>query len=262
MKRIIFLFLAIAVFGVACIKLDAVPTPEIPPTLPPVTPTVDSLKIGLLAYYTFNGSVVDSSGKSNHGVAANVTYTTDRNNKVNSALQFNGLSSNVVVKDKLDLRLNSIDFTLSVWVNLDAYNASYGSEILCKRGTGSKNGWNYSLNGNAISNGGAVGATSFQLSGGTDTLAAGIKPIALNQWHMLTTVYDFNKKQISYYIDGVLDNTAIKIPTPVRTANADLYIGADSQSFSYLLKGKLDEVRIYNRALTAAQVKKLYAVTN
>jgi hypothetical protein len=261
MKKIAFytLIAVITVFAASCKKTDAVTPPVV---VPPVV-VVDSLKIGLLAYYPFNNSGADSSGKGNDAVTYYaITSTTNRFGKANSAFHFDGATSYMIVKDNADLRLNNVNFTTNVWIYMEAYNTSFGSEVLCKRGTGSTNGWNYSINGNAISNGGLIGATSFQVSGGTDPLAAGSKTVGLNAWHMLTTVYDVTKKQITFYVDGVFDNTLSNIPTPSSTATADLYIGADSQSSAYYLKGKLDEMRIYNRALTLKQIQKLYALTN
>ncbi len=171
----------------------------------------------------------------------------------------------MVVTDNVDLRLSNTDFTLNTWVDLEAYNSSYGDEVLCKRGTGSTNGWNYGITGilDQSNNGFALGVTSWQVSGGTDPLALGVKVITLNQWHMLTTVYSFSKKQLSYYIDGVLDKIATNIPSPAATTTADLYIGQDSQTSgntAYYVKGKMDDIRIYNRAISVAQIQKLYSL--
>jgi hypothetical protein len=255
MKNFTLCFMALAAcFAVSCKKLTE--TPITNPTTP--TPVVDSLKTGLIAYYQFNNSAADSSGNAYNASIFNLSSASDRNGKANAAYHFDGVSSYLVIKDNTALRLNNTDFSINAWVYIESYNASYGSEVLCKRGTGSTNGWNYSINGNAIvQNGGLIGATSFQVSGGTDPLAAGGKAIALNQWHMVTTVYNFTKKQITFYIDGVLDKSISNIPSPPAAATADLYIGADSQSGDYRFKGSLDELRIYNRQLTAVQITKL-----
>jgi hypothetical protein len=226
----------------------------------PTTPAIDSLKVGLVAYYTFNGgSGADSSGKGNHVYSSNnITATTNRFNISNSAVSFNGVNSYMTVKDNASLRLSNTDFTTNVWIYMEAYNASFGSELLCKRGTGSNNGWNYSVFGNASTNPAPIGSTSLQVSGGLDPLAAGGRAIGLNQWHMLTTVYKTATKTVTFYIDGVLDKSVSGIPTPSSASTVDLYIGADSQSSAYYLKGKLDDIRIYNKALPPSLIQKLY----
>lgn len=233
------------------------------------SPTVDSLRVGLIAYYQFNNGGADSSGKKNNvAYYVHMTPTTNRFNQPNSAFSFDGAKSYMLVKDNTDLRLNNTDYTLNVWVNQVDYNNSYGVELLCKRGAGNANGWNYGITGklNQINNGTLLGVASMNLSGGGgDPLALSTKVIPLNEWHMLTTVYSLQKKQISFYVDGVLSNTVANMPTPNANATADLYIGQDSQDVnatSYFLKGKLDDVRIYNRALSLKDIGKLYTAIN
>jgi hypothetical protein len=260
---IILLLLAATTIGAitSCKKL--VTNPVTPP--PTVTPTVDSLKVGLILYYPYNNSGVDSSGTGNDAfVYHNLTSTTNRFNQANTAFSFDGTTSYMIVKDNAGLRLNNTDYTLNIWVNLAEYNSSYGTEVLCKRGAGNNNGWNYGITGYLDqSNGMPLGVNSLQVSGGLDPLALGAKAIGLNQWHMLTTVYNVQKKQISFYIDGVLDKTSSNIPSPNVTATADLYIGQDSQTSggtAYYLKGKLDDIRIYNRAISTSQIQKLFTL--
>lgn len=265
MKKILLATLAICfvLFYASC-KKDA---PVTPPTKTPVTPSVDSLKIGLVAWYPFNNSGADSSGTGNDVYAYyGVTSTTNRANKANSAFYFDGRSTYMVIKDKASLRLNGTDFSFNLWVSLDSYNSSYGAELLCKRGQGNNNGWNYSITGQADQlNNILVGTNCYQVSGGSDPYAVGTKLIGIQQWHMLTTVYSAQKLTVSYYIDGVLDNVTNNIPSPRSTAASDLFIGQDSQNMgntAYYLKGKLDDVRIYNRALPLSQIQKLYALTD
>jgi hypothetical protein len=244
-----------AAFFTSCQKKD--PTP---------VATIDSLKIGLLAYYPFNNSGTDSSGKGNNvNYYSNITATTNRFNIPNTAFSFDGVSSYMTVADNTELRLSNTDFTTNLWVYMVNYSSSYGYELLVKRNAGTANGWNYGITGtaNQINNGTALGVASFQLSGGSDPLALGTKVIGLNQWHMLTTVYNAQKKQITYYIDGILDNVSNNIPTPNPSVTSVLTIGNDSQTTNftnYFFKGKLDDIRIYNRALTSASILKLYTL--
>jgi hypothetical protein len=222
------------------------------------------LRIGLLAYYQFNNSGADSSGKGNHiSYYVNMTSVENRFNKPNSAFSFDGVASYMIVPDNADLRLSNTDFTINTWVNIANYNASYGFQLLVKRNAGPGGGWNYGITGvaNQINNGVMLGVNSFQVSGGSDPFALGTKVIGLNQWHMLTTVYSLQKKQLTYYVDGVLDNVTNNIPSPSATVTSVLAIGSDSQtvnSTAYFYKGKLDDVRIYSRALNATSIQRLY----
>ena len=233
----------------------------------PTPPAVDSLKIGLLAYYQFNNSGADSSGKGNDAYNYhNLTSTDNRFGKPNSAFYFNGTDGYMVIKDNNSLRLSNTDFTLNVWVEFDSYNNSFGSEILCKRGEGHTNGWNYGITGVEDQiHGYPIGAPSYQVSGSSDPIAIGINPIGLGHWHMLTTVYSLTNQTISYYEDGVFQNTLGNIPSPNPSTAADLYIGQDSQgsgATAYYLQGKLDDIRIYNRAISVSEIQKLFSLTH
>ena len=250
---------------ISCKKFHEIePTPA--PTPAPVV--VDSLKVGLIAYYTFDNTGVDSSGIHNDvSFYHNTTSTSNRFGQANRAFYFDGTTSYLIVKDSPSLRLSNTDFTINTWINLDNYNTSFGAEVLVKRNQGNAQGWNYGVTGQAnfITNGYPIGVSSYNVSGGGDPLAIGTKAIGLNQWRMLTTVYNFQKKQIAYYIDGVLDNVTNNIPSPNSSVTADMYIGQDSQTTintAYFLKGKLDDVRIYSRALSISDIYKLFVKTN
>jgi hypothetical protein len=227
-----------------------------------ITPSpvgIDSLRIGLLAYYPFNNSGADSSGKGNHiSYYVNITSVQNRFNKPNSAFSFDGLASYLTIPDINDLRLNNTDFTLNAWVKPVAFNNSNGSFIFCKRTSGLNAGWGLSITG--FNSGlGIVGGIFFG-AGGTNPYALSTKSITLNNWHMVTVIYTLSKQQLSFYIDGVLDNTVSNIPAPDASIAANLYIGRDNPAnfgTGYFYKGSYDDMRIYKRALTSNDVKKL-----
>ncbi len=231
-----------------------------------VPKAVDSLKVGLVAYYPFDNSGVDVSGNGNHGFVNNITSATDHNGIANGAYHFDGVSSYISVKDNPALRLSGTDYTINVWQKLDSYGTTYGSIIVCKRGSGSTNGWNYGIHGYTSSNNSVLGQTTMQISGGNDATATGVKVIELNKWYMLTTVYNVKKLQISYYVNGILDNVINNIPSPSTTASSDMFIGSDnplvSGTLGYFFKGTLDDISIYNRALSVAEIQKLYMLTS
>jgi hypothetical protein len=263
-KNLLLSLTAILMISIASCKKESTPPVTTPPTTTPPVVKTDSLKLGLLAYFPLDNSGADSSGMGHDTYSYySIVSTTNRFGKANSAFYFDGVDSYMVIKDKSDLRLSNTDFTINIWINVEAYSASYGSVILCKRGPGSSSGWNYNVTGYLDqANGIPLGVNSFQVFGGLDPLAVGTKPLGNNQWHMVTTIYNLQKQEISCYIDGVLDNVMGNVPSPSSTANTDLYVGADSQSSAYYLKGKLDDVRIYDRALPVSQIKKLFALTN
>ncbi|RYE11950.1 MAG: LamG domain-containing protein, partial [Sphingobacteriales bacterium] len=75
-------------------------------------------------------------------------------------------------------------------------------------------------------------------------------------------------KQVSLYVDGMLDANVREIPTPNSATNAKLHIGNNSfldvspSANPYFFSGKMDGVRIYNRKLTGAEIAKLLTITD
>jgi len=226
---------------------------------------IDSLRLGLIAYYPFNNSTADSSGLGNDGIAYNLQPVTDRFDNQNAAYHFDGQSSYVSVKDNVYMRLYATDFTQSAWVKLDDYNESYGSVILGKRIPGVADaGYTFSIGGYTSSTAlSAAGITHFGPGGGSTNNALSIHAIPVNQWHMLTCVYSYQNGTLSIYIDGVLDSTTANIAAPNASVGAKIYIGRDDPTLDdngYFIYGALDDIRVYNRALTAKEIQKLYTL--
>lgn len=227
----------------------------------------DSLSIGLIAHYPFNNSAIDATGHGYDGIGTDLTSTTDRAGNPNSAYYFNGTSSYVSVADKPALRLNNTDFTLNMWINLDEYNISSGSALLAKNSGPYQNGWNCSVTGLGSTNTG-VGDAFYNVSGGDDPHAFGNTVIALGKWTMVTITYNLALQRISFYINGVFDRYTDNIPTPNPNTSVDLFIGKNSYvdpsrvTPRYYIKGKLDDIRIYNHIVTSNDIIKLFKLTH
>lgn len=229
----------------------------------PTTTTTDSLKIGLIAYYPFSSSSADSSGNGNNGIVYNITDTTNRYGLKRSAYYFNGTTSYMRVADNSALRLNATNFTINAWVKLDSYNASFGSSIMCKRSAATSSGWSCLVTG-ATDTTGVSGGAYFG-PGGTGLFGVSARVIPLGKWTMITYAYNQSTQLLYIYVNGALDTFTPKFPTPVSTTTGDIFIGRDyltSASTGYFLKGAMDDLRIYNRQLTSAQISKLFLAAN
>jgi len=234
-------------------------------------PPVDSLKFGLVAYYPFNNSAADLSGNGNNGMATNVLPTTDRFGNNNAAYYFNSSegadSSWVVVKDNASLRLSGTDFTINTWVKPTQYNSNYGAIIIDKRGHVSNSCWIVGMSGKyayypGISQAGMPYLASTDATG--YPVLATTSPLDTTKWHMVTTIYIVSTRTASIYIDGVLNNSVSNMPAPAATNNADIYIGKDNpvDFGGYFFQGKINDIRIYNRAISIAQIINLYNAPN
>ena len=222
----------------------------------------EGLNAGLVAYYPFNGNANDESGNGNNGTTNGVTLTTDRFGNSGKAYSFDGGTAYISVSDSIPLRLANTDFTLSAWVYETARNSSFCDAILTKRGSGSGDGWLWSVRGElgAIESERLPGRLWYQVCGGGEPRAVSASVLPLNGWHHLVATYTKADGTIRIYEDGVLDNTTTGIPSPNAATSAALHIGDDSDGSPYNFHGKIDDVRIYNRALSSSEVMQLYAV--
>ena len=236
-------------------------------TPPKLNNTIDSLKLGLVAFYPFSGTAVDSSGH-NHNPSSyvNVSLIPDRFSKPNSAYAFNG-SSFMIIPEDSSLRLSNTNFTINYWVKIYQYGGSYGNFVISKRGANQNNGWSAGFAG-LLSNISAPGVSTFTTASITVPTLTSLNPVPLNSWHMITITYNKSSLVETMFVDGVLSATQGQTPSPNASTNVDMYIGGDSQGpfvnpnfFAYLFNGGIDDIRIYNRLLSNSDLSKLYTLT-
>jgi chitodextrinase len=198
---------------------------------------------GLVAAYDFNAgtgtTVADVSGNGNTGTIVNATWTTS--GKYGDALSFNGTNAQVVVNDSASLHLTTA-VTLEAWVNPSSAPTGWQDVIY-------KPLDNYFLEA-ASSNGNKPGAGAL-LTSSAEPLAYGTAQLAANTWTHLAMTYDGTTLKI--YVNGTLATSAAQSGTITTSANP-LQIGGDT-TYGQYFKGLIDEVRIYNVALTQAQIQ-------
>lgn len=224
-----------------------------------VSAPVDSLAIGLIAYFPFNGNAIDSSSNANNGTTYNVNATADRFGNANGAYYFKGDSSSyITVKDNVALRLANTDFSINVWIDMLSYPTNLGSHIMSKRTPGGNSGYAYSINGSAATTL-PLGSVRFG-AGGDAPGANSTTGFGISNWHMLTLVYSLAKSEATYYFDGAFVNSVNSIPSPDETTTALLFIGKDNPAFftDYYLNASLDELRIYGVQLSTHEIGILY----
>jgi Concanavalin A-like lectin/glucanases superfamily len=218
---------------------------------------------GLVAYYPFNGNANDESGNGNHGTVNGATLTTDRFGNANRAYNFNGTTDFIDVADSPTLDVTS-ELTLSVWINefsanLNVSQSAYNGRIIEKGYAGQNNGYLLdavgSINSNPCSNTATTIKTRFIAGVGV----MGNSCYSFNNWHHL--IATFNQGLLKVYIDGVLDvsynGTVSTIPTnnlPLRIGYTQGAAGCGCEYF----RGEIDDIRIYNRALSESEVQQLY----
>jgi regulation of enolase protein 1 (concanavalin A-like superfamily) len=196
---------------------------------------------GLVAAYSFDegiGSTVsDSSGAGNNGSIQGATWAST--GKFGKALSFNGTSSSVRINDSVSLHLTN-GMTLEAWV----YPTALGNwdEIIYKGDD------DYFLEAATPQTAGpAVGLGSTSKY----PMLSTANSLALNTWTHIAGTYDGSSLRI--YINGEL-SASVARTGPIGPSTYALTIGADTMHGSYY-GGLIDEVRIYNRALSSTEIQ-------
>jgi hypothetical protein len=225
---------------------------------------------GLVGWWPFNGNANDESGNGNNGTVNGATLTTDRFVNINAAYNFNGTSDFISVMDNSSLDLLTNQYTLSVWFKIPDYSPCPS----IPNGSGVSDD-SRTLISKPRNSGWADGSINITYNPGfpyDTTLATGSWNIAsvssntippLNTWTNVIATY--NGSLMSIYIDGVLKNT-ISATGLLYQSSEDLYFGKAfnivGNNWYRWFKGQLDDIGIWNRALTQQEIEALYNASN
>ncbi len=230
-----------------------------------------TLETGLVAHYTFDGpdidwssttaEIRDRSGNGNHGNALGTMAATTSpvHGVMGQALQFNGVDDAIYLGTPTDFDLSQENaFTIGAWVKPDQV---YFSAIFSRGSvnSGADNevyhlgfGWDPGRVFAQASDGVVVSRGIFN---GTDgTAVTGI-------WQYIVATYDGSS--VRTYKNGAIVDTSGDLSGSTlwdgdETQDRQTGIGYDARNDRYYFHGTLDDVRIYNRALSAEEVKRLY----
>jgi PKD repeat protein len=203
-----------------------------------ITITVGNAANGLVAAYGFEegsgSSVTDASGNHNNGTISGAVWS--NNGRFGKALSFNGTSALVTIPDSPSLDMAAA-ITLEAWVNPSALGTSW-SDIIFKA-TDTYFLMGCTPQGQAPDFGGAFSPTNVY----------GAK-LPLNTWSHIAGTYDGT--MMRFYVNGLLVASRPQSGA-IQTSSGVLSIGGDSSSGQFW-NGLIDEVRVYNRALSQAEI--------
>jgi hypothetical protein len=203
---------------------------------------------GLVAAYGFEdgtGNVLtDNSGRGHPGSITGATWTTA--GRFGQALTFDGINDWVTIADAADLDLTS-GMTLEAWVYPTALgNGSWRNVLIKERPKGEI----YSLYASADTN----APTAYVVRAAQSSVALDVRgssQLPLNAWSHLTVTFD--NATLRIYVDGVQVG-ARAVAGPLLTSSGVLRIGGNKIWGEYFA-GRIDNVRIYNRALSESQIQ-------
>ena len=247
--------------------------------------TGPDLASGLVAYYPFNGDAKDESGNGNDGIVNGGFFITDRHNNVEGAYMFRGYGygDNVRVPNSSTMRFDK-ELTISTWVKqetqdgMDGWgNYASGSSMTLISKDGDRGGFNWGLGNDGINKNQSL---SFAINNKTDfsnqsDYANSTKNnfIYSNAWIQYAISYNSENGETKFYRNGLFQesyndpSTTIKGINIIEANNRDMYLGIYGLAFGWAplgwfpLNGAMDEVRIYNRALSDNEITILYNLT-
>ena len=199
-----------------------------------------SASAALVGWWQFDetsGNVAaDSSGQGNDGAIVGTPLWVP--GKIGGALQFNG-STYVNCGNKPSLNIRN-QITMAFWFKVQAFTNTW--ETFLAKGDGAYR---------SARSGGTGNATHMGISG--SNYFDGTIIITDNQWHHWAGTYDGATAKI--YIDGRLDTQATYTGQIGDSSAYNLYIGENAQATARQLHGVLDDVQIYDQALTVAEIQ-------
>ena len=203
-----------------------------------------NLQSGLVGYWPFCGNANDASGNGNNGTVNGATLTADRFGQANSAYSFDGINDFIQISNSSSLQ-NISNISAFAWVNIKNWYNGY-FPILHKSNQGLHGRYAISLN-----TGGAIAHLATKENG------LGYNQWSLNTWFQVgysidatTTKFYLNGQEIASTPSGVFPNSFSDV--------LPLIFGADFPGLVEYSNGSIDDIVIYNRILSNAEVGQLY----
>jgi Concanavalin A-like lectin/glucanases superfamily len=198
-------------------------------------PTISALENGLVGHWTFDGAditdkVYDMSGQGNHGgFSGGATSSAKVAGKVGQAMQFDGVNDYISVGNQSFTN----PFSLSVWLNPSSFSGSNKTFA--------------SISGCAFYIENTNGLVGYWNAGGSGS--GTFSTISLNAWQHL--LFTYNGVTLTAYVNG---SNSGSFASTINCGPESLLISSDVEPYT----GKIDDARIYNRALSAKEVEALY----
>lgn len=203
---------------------------------------------GLAAYYTLDGDAQDHSGRGHHGTPFGVSWVADASKASSRAAHFNG-EAGISIPEFPESETHA--YSLVLWMRSDEVH--HGKLLIKDRAVGDRDSpgrqWAMAWDGRTIK-----GGVWIRPEGSTNQYRSSEVPVInpLHQWIHLVQTWD--GRVLEQWIDGerVDSTSAVGILAP---GDSPVRIGWDQY---YFFKGDIDEVRIYDRALSGDEVRGMF----
>lgn len=212
----------------------------------------DTLKNGLLVFYNFNDNILDQSGNGHNGIASGGNYNLELGG--NKSYDFNGFGDYIKINNDPSLNPSS-SITISLWFRPVDFYGIGNDAIVVKPFTSHESPYYQYLMGISGSKN-SYYSFGFSLNVNGEYKIIGTQTNAWKEgnWYHLVGMYD--GRTLKLYVNGILENTQ-SAEGSISAYNTDIYI-AKQPNLDSTTPGTIDDLRIYNRALSEEEITKLY----
>lgn len=199
----------------------------------------------LIGYWGFDGDADDYSGNGNNGIVYGASLTEDRNGNPNSAFSFDGLDDYIITGNN-QIPTDGV-ISISSWVKMDV---SWGNAEFLSLGSSTSTTWGAIINTSQLRLNYGRGCSGTSADFANSQIKIGFYNhivFVSNGANMLTDVY-LNGDKVGSTINGSSGSCSFQ----------NLYLGVDVFSSQEYLKGDIDDISVYNRALTESEIKAIY----
>ncbi|MFZ4680660.1 MAG: LamG-like jellyroll fold domain-containing protein [Flavobacterium sp.] len=212
---------------------------------------------GLVGYWPFCGNANDESGNGNNGTNNGATLTTDRFGNANSAYSFDGVNDFIIVNNNPNILYP--EFTVTIWFNsITSFCDAIGPII--RSGNASTCGWNgFSIG--TFNNDNNFGLQNFDGSDYSFQSNQLCSNFNSGTWYNIT--FTRSNSESREYVNGILVSSVLQSNYQPAT-QCPIFFGSnhlDSNNNPLsVFNGKVDDIGIWNRALTQEEITNLYNV--
>lgn len=222
-----------------------------------------SVNAGLVAYYPFNGNANDVAGNNFNGSVTGAVLATDKNGQANSAYSFDGVDDYISIAHNSQFNFENQDFTISFWAYIPETQAP-GNEFndILRKWNGDAQGYPYSI---SYRNNQVIDANTDRLFYATydgqacGNATSGPSSATVDNTKFVHIVFQREGNVVRQYLDKQLVSELTQVSSACsRTSTANVTLGCRGNLVRFF-KGKIDNVRFYNRKLSTEEINTLFA---
>lgn len=215
---------------------------------------------GMVSWWPADSSASDIFGPNNGSLVNGVAFT---NGEVGQAFDFGGTSDFVHISNNQNLNFTpSDDYTIDLWLKAQPHNTLHPA-LVEKWNDDTLAGYPYVVRLNTGAFGPTGTVTGAVFDGHTYIEVVSASRVDDDTWHLVAVVFRHSRKRLEIYIDGRLENSTAYDSLGNISNDLPVIFGlrpasAPDRQAAFEYNGLLDEVEIFNRALTASEIQSIY----